>query len=40
VVGANGQLTGYAGGLGRERGLLEIEHAGALRAGRPCAGRL
>ena len=34
VVGATGKLTGYAGGLGRERALLEIEHAGTLRAGR------
>jgi methylated-DNA-[protein]-cysteine S-methyltransferase len=33
VVGATGKLTGYAGGLGRKRTLLEIEHAGALRAG-------
>lgn len=34
VVGATGKLTGYAGGLGRKRALLEIEHPGALRAGR------
>jgi methylated-DNA-[protein]-cysteine S-methyltransferase len=34
VVGATGRLTGYAGGLDRKRALLEIEHAGALRAGR------
>jgi methylated-DNA-[protein]-cysteine S-methyltransferase len=34
VVGAGGRLTGYAGGLGRKRALLEIEHAGALRLGR------
>jgi methylated-DNA-[protein]-cysteine S-methyltransferase len=34
VVGATGKLTGYAGGLDRKRGLLEIEHAGALKAGR------
>jgi methylated-DNA-[protein]-cysteine S-methyltransferase len=33
VVGAKGRLTGYAGGLARKRALLEIEHAGALRAG-------
>jgi methylated-DNA-[protein]-cysteine S-methyltransferase len=33
VVGATGKLTGYAGGLVRKRALLEIEHAGALRAG-------
>ena len=30
VVGATGKLTGYAGGLDRNRALLEIEHAGAL----------
>jgi methylated-DNA-[protein]-cysteine S-methyltransferase len=40
VVGANGQLTGYAGGLDRKRALLEIEHAGALSAGRGSNGRL
>jgi len=40
VVGANGQLTGYAGGLARKRDLLEIEHTGALRTGRPREGRL
>lgn len=33
VVGAAGALTGYAGGLRRKRALLELEHAGALRAG-------
>jgi methylated-DNA-[protein]-cysteine S-methyltransferase len=33
VVGADGRLTGYAGGLDCKRALLEIEHAGALRAG-------
>jgi methylated-DNA-[protein]-cysteine S-methyltransferase len=27
VVGANGALTGYAGGLERKKRLLEIEHA-------------
>lgn len=26
VVGANGSLTGYAGGLDRKRALLELEH--------------
>jgi methylated-DNA-[protein]-cysteine S-methyltransferase len=36
VVGATGKLTGYAGGLDRKRALLEIEHAGALKAGRAC----
>lgn len=40
VVGATGKLTGYAGGLDRKRTLLEIEHAGALRAGHALAGRL
>lgn len=33
VVGSNGKLTGYAGGLDRKRALLEIEHAGVLRTG-------
>jgi methylated-DNA-[protein]-cysteine S-methyltransferase len=33
VVGSTGRLTGYAGGLDRKRALLEIEYAGALRAG-------
>jgi methylated-DNA-[protein]-cysteine S-methyltransferase len=27
VIGSTGKLTGYAGGLGRKRSLLEIEHA-------------
>jgi methylated-DNA-[protein]-cysteine S-methyltransferase len=36
VIGSTGRLTGYAGGLDRKRALLEIEHAGAARAG--CAG--
>jgi methylated-DNA-[protein]-cysteine S-methyltransferase len=40
VVGATGKLTGYAGGLDRKRALLEIEHAGALRAGRATETRL
>jgi methylated-DNA-[protein]-cysteine S-methyltransferase len=40
VVGANGALAGYAGGLGRKRALLEIEHAGSLRAGRVREGLL
>jgi methylated-DNA-[protein]-cysteine S-methyltransferase len=40
VVGATGKLTGYAGGLDRKRALLEIEHAGALRAGQPGAAGL
>ena len=34
VVGATSRLTGYAGGLDRKRTLLEIEHAGVLKAGR------
>jgi methylated-DNA-[protein]-cysteine S-methyltransferase len=33
VVGATGNLTGYAGGLSRKRTLLEIEHTGAMSAG-------
>ena len=33
VVGSNGKLTGYAGGLNRKRALLEIEHAGVVRTG-------
>jgi methylated-DNA-[protein]-cysteine S-methyltransferase len=40
VVGATGKLTGYAGGLDRKRALLEIEHAGVLRAGQASATRL
>ncbi|MFI5779095.1 methylated-DNA--[protein]-cysteine S-methyltransferase [Nocardia sp. NPDC051570] len=28
VIGANGALTGYAGGIERKRQLLELEHAG------------
>ena len=40
VVGATGKLTGYAGGLDRKRALLEIEHAGALRAGQASAAGL
>ena len=27
VVGTNGSLTGYAGGIDRKRRLLELEHA-------------
>jgi methylated-DNA-[protein]-cysteine S-methyltransferase len=27
VIGSNGKLTGYAGGLGRKRALLELEQA-------------
>jgi len=33
VIGSTGKLTGYAGGLGRKRTLLEIEHARTLQAG-------
>lgn len=33
VVGSKGKLIGYAGGIGRKRALLEIEHAGVLRKG-------
>jgi methylated-DNA-[protein]-cysteine S-methyltransferase len=35
VVGKDGKLTGYAGGLERKRALLELE--GALRPGPPAA---
>ena len=39
VIGSTGKLTGYAGGLGRKRRLLEIEHARALQEGHaPAAG--
>jgi methylated-DNA-[protein]-cysteine S-methyltransferase len=34
VVGSNGSLTGYAGGLKRKRALLELEEPAALSAGR------
>lgn len=34
VVGANGKLTGYAGGLKRKRALLEREEPAQVRAGR------
>jgi methylated-DNA-[protein]-cysteine S-methyltransferase len=37
VIGSTGKLTGYAGGLGRKRTLLEIEHARALQAGHAAA---
>ncbi len=33
VVGADGSLTGYRGGLRRKRSLLDFETAGAGRAG-------
>ena len=38
VIGSTGKLTGYAGGLGRKRTLLEIEHARALQDGYAPAG--
>ena len=38
VIGSTGKLTGYAGGLGRKRALLEIEHARALQDGHAPAG--
>jgi methylated-DNA-[protein]-cysteine S-methyltransferase len=39
VIGSTGRLTGYAGGLGRKRTLLEIERARALQEGHaPAAG--
>ena len=31
VIGANGSLTGYAGGLNRKEGLLALEHSGAVQ---------
>ncbi|MCP2342227.1 methylated-DNA--[protein]-cysteine S-methyltransferase [Actinomadura rupiterrae] len=34
VVGANGKLTGYAGGLKRKRALLELEEPAPVSAGR------
>ncbi|MFG2039871.1 methylated-DNA--[protein]-cysteine S-methyltransferase [Dactylosporangium sp. NPDC048998] len=34
VVGANGNLTGYAGGLNRKQALLELEEPVQVRAGR------
>ena len=37
VIGSTGKLTGYAGGLGRKRALLEIEHARAMQAGHALA---
>jgi methylated-DNA-[protein]-cysteine S-methyltransferase len=40
VVGATGKLTGYAGGLGRKRTLLDLEHAGAISAGNVLSPRL
>ena len=39
VIGSTGKLTGYAGGLGRKRTLLEIEHTGGRQEGHaPAAG--
>ncbi|MDV3135441.1 methylated-DNA--[protein]-cysteine S-methyltransferase [Mycobacterium sp. 29Ha] len=34
VVGSNGQLTGYAGGLKRKQFLLELEEAAGVKAAR------
>ncbi|WP_308464767.1 methylated-DNA--[protein]-cysteine S-methyltransferase [Rathayibacter soli] len=34
VLGANGKLTGYAGGLKRKQALLELEEPAQVRAGR------
>ena len=34
VVGKNGQLTGYAGGLNRKQFLLELEEPAEVRAAR------
>lgn len=34
VIGADGRLTGYAGGLDRKRALLALEESGASEAGR------
>lgn len=34
VLGANGKLTGYAGGLGRKQTLLELEEPAQVSAGR------
>jgi methylated-DNA-[protein]-cysteine S-methyltransferase len=34
VLGANGKLTGYAGGLGRKQALLELEEPAQVSAGR------
>ena len=37
VIGSNGQLTGYAGGLKRKQELLEMEHAEVTRSRRVLA---
>ena len=37
VIGSTGKLTGYAGGLGRKRTLLEVEHARVTQAGHAVA---
>jgi methylated-DNA-[protein]-cysteine S-methyltransferase len=34
VIGKNGHLTGYAGGLDRKRRLLELEEPAPVLAGR------
>jgi methylated-DNA-[protein]-cysteine S-methyltransferase len=31
VIGSNGKLTGYAGGLKRKQKLLDLEHAALTR---------
>lgn len=32
VIGADGSLTGYAGGIGRKRALLTLEREGVVNA--------
>jgi len=36
VVGSNGSLTGYSGGVRRKVKLLELEGADSIRAAKPC----
>lgn len=40
IVGANGALTGYAGGLARKRALLALEHAAIVAAPAPRGARM
>jgi methylated-DNA-[protein]-cysteine S-methyltransferase len=40
VIGSNGNLTGYAGGLDRKRSLLQLEQARMMRAGHAAAAGL
>lgn len=40
VIGANGALTGYAGGLDRKVALLTLERAAARREAQPFSGNL